>query len=164
MKKTNLMLVKASLACFALLACTLFAMYFIEIDGSGSIGISGVVCGACLWLFLILGVVLQIVVSARVKYWCKENEIQKTKFKRPIGLIRFCSNGSAMISDVALGLSIVAFTITCIFAPAHMTAFLSLALLVLSFSAHCILNGRNYYYIINNEYIMTQLKNRRESK
>ena len=143
-KAYNFALLIISLICFAVVSGCLFGMFFIETSVDSPPSRLSLLCGLGFWLCNIVGIVLQVIVSKNVKHWYERRRLFRTRFRRNrIGLFNVFSNIPAAISDVLLCVSMI--------------AYISLSVLFLSFSAHCIFNGKNYYYILNYEYIRTQL-------
>ncbi len=159
MKRTrNIILLIASLVSFAIVSACLFAMFFIEIDSDSGPPLFTLICGVCFWICTIVGIALQIFISVDIRRWCERRRIHRTRFRRTrIGLFSIFSNIPAGISDIVLFVSLIAFIVFMVVDSTSIIAYLSLSVLFLSFNAHCIFNGKNYYYIANHEHIKTQL-------
>lgn len=157
-KAYNSALLIISMICFTVVSGCLFGMFFIETTVDSPPSKLSLLCGLGFWLCNIVGIVLQIIVSKNVKYWYERRRLFRTRFSRNrIGLFSVFSNIPAAISDALLSISTIAFIVFMIIDSTSIFAYISLSVLFLSFSAHCIFNGKNYYYITNYEYIRTQL-------
>ena len=157
-KAYNFALLIISLICFAVVSGCLFGMFFIETSVDSLPSRLSLFCGLGFWLCNIVGIVLQVIVSKNVKHWYERRRLFRTRFRRNrIGLFNVFSNIPAAISDVLLCVSMITFIVFMIIDSTSIFAYISLSVLFLSFSAHCIFNGKNYYYILNYEYIRTQL-------
>lgn len=154
----NISLVIISLISFAIVSACLFAMFFIEADANSNSSLFSLICGMIFWIFTIVGIALQIFVSISIRSWYERRRLYRSRFRRTrIGLLSIFSNIPAIISDVVLFVSLVAFIAFMVIDPTNIFAYISLSVLFLSFSAHCIFNGKNYYYITNYKYIKAQL-------
>lgn len=101
--------------------------------------------GLAFWFFAISGYILLIV--ANVEFKRISGNLRKNKRSLP-GIISFFSNKIAMIADVAVIISIVAFVIICITELRFKyIAFVTLFLLIFSLHMHCLFNGRIYKLI-----------------
>lgn len=157
-KIKNIILLSSSIICFAVVSACLFAMFFIETDVNLGPTTLSLICGSGFWLFTIVGIVLQIIVSINIKSWYERRRLYRSRFRKTrIGLLSVFSNAPAIISDVSLVISLTAFIVFMIVDSTGIFAYISLSVLFLSFSAHCIFNGKNYYYITNYERIKAQL-------
>lgn len=158
MKKSNLIFLIASIVNFALISCLFIAMFFVKTAFDTVPSKFSIACGVCFWLFLIIGITLQIVVSIDVRRWYKRSGLSRTRFQkiRP-GIFCFFNNLISIISDILMGLSLIAFITAIIIDSSSIFAYISISVLFVSFCAHCTFNGNNYYYIKNYEYIVAQL-------
>lgn len=147
-----------SLVCFTVVALSLFLTYFCKPVDTPEMNALKLGCGLCFWLFVILGIVFQVLVSVDIKNWCLRRKINNTKFKRTkIGLVGFFGNIPAKVSDIVWIASVITFIVFMVIDQSSIFANISLAVSVVSFAAHCIFNGKNYYYITNHEHIKVYL-------
>ncbi len=157
-KELNFLLLIISIICFSIVSICLFVMFFIETSVSSPPSRLSLLCGIGFWLCNILGMTIQIVISRNIKCWCQRRRLFRTRFKKErIGIFNIFSNIPATISDVLFAVSTILFIAFMIIDSTSIFAYISLSLLFLSFSAHCIFNGNNYYYITNYEFIKAQL-------
>lgn len=157
-KKINLIFLIISLVCFAGVALSLFGMYYIETSVDEPLSKFSLVCGLCFWLSGISGIILQIIVSKNVRTWYNNLKPISPRFKKSrIGILNLFSNFAAAVSDIILCVSLILFISFVFIDSSGIYAYIFLAVLFLSFCAHCVFNGKNYYYITNYEYVMTQL-------
>ena len=162
-KTKNIILLVISFISYLIVASSLFVMFFIEINSGIRSSIINLACGATFWLFLIVGTVLQVSVSINVKRWYERRRLYRSRFRKSrVGLLSVFSNIPAVISDVILGASLVTFIVFMLINPSSIYAYISFSVLFLSFCAHCIFNGKNYYYITNYQYIKAQIKKTEE--
>jgi len=144
MKQNNQdrILLGASIGGFAVLAVSFLLM---PLEGVG------ILPGILFWVGLLTGTVLQIVLNAhRKKVFAKHNIKRITMQKQRCGLLSFASNLPAAVADGVMLLSLVATVLTFVLTKGiGYLCYVCLAVLVLSFSLHCILNGTNYVYVSN---------------
>ena len=110
------------------------------------------VAGGMFWMFLILGVIIQIFLAASVKKIIKRAAMRNyvPKIKKRIGITCFFSNFPAMIADIILVLSLIGLTISAIITQGTAyVCYVFFSLVFFSFSMHCVLNGRIYYFLLN---------------
>ena len=103
------------------------------------------ISGACFWIGLIGTVWMAIKINKARKqsYLFKDKQPKVKQF----GLICFFKNKEAKVADIAMFASAVGFIITRICTGSFYWLFIFLALFVFSFGMHCMLNGKNYFYL-----------------
>lgn len=145
-KKIDWILLFISLISF-LLTATSFLLMPMETDNS----LFTVVCGVIFWLFLIIGIVLQVVLASRRRKWYTSNRIRRSRNKaKSVGIISFFQNIPAIISDIVMGLSVIGLVISVsVTDGTGYICYVCIAVLIFSFSAHCVFNGKIYHHIIN---------------
>lgn len=132
----------SSVGCFFMMSAMILIMPVIESNEKAIIPV-----GLAFWFFAISGYILLIV--ANVEFKRISGNLRKNKRSLP-GIISFFSNKIAMIADVAVIISIVAFVIICITELRFKyIAFVTLFLLIFSLHMHCLFNGRIYKLIKN---------------
>lgn len=132
----------SSVGCFFFMSAMILIMPVIESNEKAIIPI-----GLAFWFFAISGYILLIV--ANVEFKRISGNLRKNKRSLP-GIISFFSNKIAMIADIAVIISIVAFVIICITELRFKyIAFVTLFLLIFSLHMHCLFNGRIYKLIKN---------------
>ncbi len=113
------------------------------------------VAGLMFWSSIIMVIVTQCVLAFRRKYWFETHRIRKVRASQKIGVISFFENIYATVADIVSILSFIGFIVSTI--VTHGTGYICyvlLSLFVFSFGMHCVLNGRIYYYVVNqNKYI-----------
>ncbi len=160
-KKADTVLLYASVAFFLLMALSFVLMPLGGWKSSSGRELFTVLAGGAFWVGLIGGASIQGVLSVRRDGWYKRNRIKKERTVRGVGAFTFLKNVPAAVADLVLVLTIPALIVSLIVTKgsgAICYAFISL--LVFSFSMHCILNGKIYYYIKNQEKML--LSNKRE--
>ncbi len=121
------------------------------------------ITGILFWLSLLGGVICQLRISKAI---CG-NERGKIKEKglRP-GVFQVAQNPIALVADILLVLCVPTFVAAMIFTRQRgYSCYIFIALLVFSFSMHCIWNGRNCECLFGLRYIYrkkTEKKRRRE--
>ena len=132
----------SSVGCFFMMSAMIFIMPIIENNEKAIIPV-----GLAFWFFAISGYILLIV--ANVEFKRISGNLRKNKRSLP-GIISFFSNKIAMIADIAVIISMVAFVIIC-FTELRFKyiAFVVLFLLIFSLHMHCLFNGRIYKLIKN---------------
>lgn len=96
--------------------------------------------GSCFWVFLLIGVILQIVLAVRYK---KSAKNQKSECR--VGIISFLKNPFGIAADIILVISIIGFVVSMIVTNSRgYICYIFISLLVFSFSTHCVLNGKVY--------------------
>lgn len=132
----------SSVGCFFFMSAMILIMPVIESNEKAIIPV-----GLAFWFFAISGYILLIV--ANVEFKRISGNLRKNKRSLP-GIISFFSNKIAMIADIAVIISIVAFVIICITELRFKyIAFVTLFLLIFSLHMHCLFNGRIYKLIKN---------------
>lgn len=160
-KKTNIALLTASLLSFLLVAVSLIAMAFGGSATSSDVSIISMICGICFWAFLIIGIVLQVILSKQINKWkAKYYRVRRSMRVHPkIGLISIFKNLPGTVSDIAFLFSIITFAVTYYFTEGiSILCYISLSIIFFSFCSHCIFNGKNYYYITNRQTIEDKYK------
>lgn len=106
-----------------------------------------IIVGSCFWLFLILGVITQIVLSKHYKIVFGKKQTKEDKQPK-LGLISFFKNGFATLADLLMAISLIGLIVSMILSNSSgYICYIFLALLAFSFCMHCILNGKIYYQI-----------------
>ena len=132
----------SSVGCFFMMSAMILIMPVIESNEKAIIPI-----GLAFWFFTISGYILLIVANVEIKRI--SGNLRKNKRSLP-GIISFFSNQIAMIADIAVIISIVAFVIICITELRFKyIAFVTLFLLIFSLHMHWLFNGRIYKLIKN---------------
>ena len=138
--KKDLILLSISITSFFLLAISFLFMplekkYF------------QIIAGVMFWLFLMMGIVSQVILSLLFKKACFKNKEWRVQ-KNRIGIFTIGKNIFAIVADIILFISAVTFTALMIFTRGTgYISYIVLAILVFAFSTHCILNGKIFSYI-----------------
>lgn len=103
------------------------------------------VSGGCFWFGLLGTITTAVIINMfrkkNCKYKSKHHELNQ------IGLISFFKNKPAIVADVVMFVSIVCFIVAKIWIDNLYLLFICLAIFVFSFGMHCMLNGKNYFYL-----------------
>ena len=149
--KANCLLLGVSVGGFAVLAISFLLMPIEKL---------GFIPGILFWGGLLIGVVLQIVLGARRNSLFKKYNVKrKTMQKVRNGLLSFGSNKPALIADCCLIASVIASILTFILTKGTgLVCYVCISVLVFSFSMHCILNGRIYVFVKNQDRVRQVLE------
>lgn len=151
MKKKMIYLI-SSLVSFFTVSIAIIMMYFLETDQTGGIPILNLMCGLAFWIFLLVGIVLQVILSRQISKWIAQNRraIRHTKTDIKFGIISFFKNIPGTVSDITFIISLISLLISYWFSGGtSLLCYISLSVVFLAFCAHCIFNGKNYYFIKN---------------
>ena len=106
-----------------------------------------IMAGVMFWVFLILGIVSQVLLAIWFRQACSKNKEWRIQ-KQRIGIFTIGKNKFSVVADIVLLISAVTFVVLMIFTRGTgYISYIVLAILVFSFSMHCVLNGKVYYYI-----------------
>ncbi len=152
--KAEYLLLGASIGGFAVLA---ISFLLLPLEGLGFVP------GILFWAGLLTGVVLQIVLETRRKsLLAKYNVKRETMQKARNGLLSFRSNSFAAAADffliVSAAATVLAFILT---KGTGYMCYVCLSALTFSFCMHCILNGRNYIFVKNQNKVRQALEQKK---
>lgn len=108
-----------------------------------------IIPGVMFWLFLILGITGQILLSIRRKRFLETDRRKRFQAKKGrVGLLSVLKNIPAIVADVGFIISLVAFVIaTKVTNGMGYICYILLAVCVFTFCSHCIFNGKIYQYV-----------------
>ena len=153
-KKKDYILLGVSVGCFFLLGISFVLMPIENNTAENHSSVITLVAGVLFWLSLVLGLTTQGILSLRRKKWISANAIKKISPEPKMGLISFFKNTYATIADIGLVCSIIGLVVAVI--ATQSTGFICYVFLGISvflLSMHCILNGKNFVYVLNPEKI-----------
>ncbi len=160
-KQVDLIWLVGSIVSFLLLAISFLLMSIESGNTSDSISVITIVSGAIFWVSIILGIVTQCVLTNRRKKWYAENRVSQSEIKQRIGLISFFKSKYAAVADIITAISLIGFIIAVFVTQGTgVVCYVFLAVFVFSFSLHCILNGKNFYYVLNQERLLSSNKSK----
>lgn len=144
--KVNFIWFIVSITSYALMSASLL---LIPLDKTIEYDAMDIVPGVMFWLFLVLGIIGQIVLSARYKRFVKFDKQKKgQKRNSKIGLLSFFKNIPAIIADVGFVIGLMAFVIAMkVTEGLGNICYVFLAVCIFSFCAHCIFNGKIFRQI-----------------
>ncbi len=153
-KKCSIHIV-GSIVGFLILSVSFLLMPVDSNDAQGKIGVISLLSGIMFYLGLIIGIVMQISASVSCKKVIKKSGIkEKIEGQPKIGLISFFQNKLAKIFDVLKAISLIGLIVVISFITSTgYICYVLIATLVFSFFMHCIFNGKNYFYVSNEEKI-----------
>lgn len=106
-----------------------------------------IISGVMFWLFMILGIVSQVMLTIIFRRSCFKNKDWRVQ-KQRVGIFSIGKNVFAIVADSVLLISAVVFTALMVFTRGTgYISYVMLTLLVFAFCMHCILNGKVYSYI-----------------
>ena len=145
-----------------------FLLMYIDTDKTEqALNVFDVIVGVMFWLGLVIGIIMQILLSRRIKgFYVKNNNriAERGKYQK-IGLIAFFQNRIASFFDAIFIFSLVVLVAVIVLTNATgLECYIFTALTSFSFCAHCIFNGKNYFFIKNRKIIIKSLtKNKHTS-
>ena len=152
-----------SVVSFLLLAVSFLLMPIGETDGG--LTTYSIIAGVMFWSSLVLGTASQMILSHRRKMWYVINKVRRARHSRKIGLISFFENVYAGIADVTFIISLIGLVVVLIVTQGTgYICYILMAALVFSFAMHCILNGKIYYHIVNQNKILQAEKSKSENR
>lgn len=148
-KRKDQLWLSVSIVFFLAFAASFLMMPLGEERSDGGITPFAFAAGLMFWVSLLLGLITQGVLSHRRKVWYA-NHNSRAAAARKIGLISWFKNRYAAIADVMTLLSLVATVVVYVLTDGvGYICYVMAFLLVFSFCMHCILNGKNFYYVKN---------------
>lgn len=162
-KKVDGIWLLVSVVSFLLMSLSFLLMPLGTTPDGGQAGWIPLVSGICFWAFLLIGVFSQILLSKRRRDWYSRYHVRHSRNKHArLGVAAFCQNRPAIIADTAMVVSVIGLVVSMLLTGgAGYSCFIFLALLAFSLSMHCILNGRLYDYVINQERFLRELEKER---
>lgn len=154
--QTDRILLIISLCGFALMSCSFLLMPLESV---------GILPGLLFWGGLLIGGIFQIILEIRRRSFFKAYHVKREKMQKPRnGLFSFGSNRLAMIADYAVMVSAALMALSLILTKG--TGFLCYVFItttLLAFCLHCILNGRIYFHVNNQNRIRQVLEQKKAS-
>lgn len=150
-RKVDVIWLIVSIVSFALMSTSFLLM---PLDKTVELyDVMDIIPGIMFWTFLVLGVVGQVLLAIRRKRFLETNKQKRFQIgKERIGLISVFKNVPAIIADVGFVISLVAVVIvTKVTNGIGYICYILLAVCVFTFCLHCILNGKNFRYVIKQE-------------
>lgn len=131
-----------SILAFVFSSASFMLFYFVDYQKNNFTKALGYLLPAIFWLGLIIAVVMQILISLKLKM-----EVTKNR----IGVVSFFKNKYAVVFDALMIVSIIITVILLIKHTNSFIVFLIISLLIISFEMHCILNGKYFNAIFLKE-------------
>lgn len=155
-QKQDKILLCISIACFLFMSLT-FLIMPIEIP-EGNARLLSCLVGAAFWTTMAAGIIIQIILSRRRIHWEKEHALfQKHGFHIRIGVCAFAQNLYALAADVLCAISLIAFIGSMIITKSTgYSCYVTLSVFSFAFCMHCILNGKIFDYVQNQDKILAQ--------
>ena len=127
-----------------------------------SISAYTMVAGLMFWISIIMGIVTQCVLAHRRRSWYVIYRIRKVRATQKIGFVSFFKNSYATVADAVTILSLIGLVIAMIATQGTgYICYVLVSLFVFSFSMHCILNGKVFYHIINQNKMLQAIEKKR---
>lgn len=116
--------------------------------------------GVLFWGGLLLGVVFQMVLEVRRRAFFARYKVNRARMQKPRnGLLTFGSNKAAIITDKIFVVSFVATILVMILTKGvSYLCYIGISMVFMSFCLHCILNGRNYFHVNNQDRVRQVLE------
>lgn len=114
---------------------------------------------------LIVGISFQVVLEIKRKAFFKKHKVKQSRIQKPRnGLFSFGSNRIALVVDSVLIASAIVTALAFIFPKSFGNwCFVCISVLMFSFCAHCVFNGRNFFHINNQDKVRQMLESKKES-
>ncbi len=161
-KKKDTMLLGISVLSFFVLAISFLLM---PLDGENvteNASTYMLISGIMFWASIIIGIITQCLLARRRKTWYETNNVKKVKGTQKIGVVSFFKNSYATIADAVAVISLVGLVVALIATQGiGYICYILVSLFVFSFSMHCILNGKVYYYIFNQDKLLKSMEKER---
>lgn len=126
-----------------LFSASIFIMPF-AMDADEKYPVIGFVVGALFWLALIGVIVCAVQLNSRRRKGMKSNDVKESG---KLGLTHFFQNPYAIIVDILLFASILAFILFAWILNLQKQAVSTVGIVAFFFNMHCMLNGKCYVYI-----------------
>lgn len=151
-----------SIIFFLMLSVSFLLMPLGNEASTESISLYTLIAGLMFWISIIMGIITQCVLAYRRKNWQAIHRIKKARVAQRIGLISFFKNSYAAIADAATILSLIGLVIVMIATQGSgYICYVCISLFVFSFSMHCILNGKVFYYVVNQNKLSQNMEKER---
>lgn len=153
-KETDILLLKLSAMGFGVMSLSFALMPAERL---------GFLAGGLFWAGLLLGGLMQVVLEKRRRNFFARYRVRIQKMQRPRnGLLTFGANRPAKIADCVLVVSIILLILSIILTRGtSYWCYIMIAATTFSFSMHCVLNGRNYFHVINQTKIQQALEQKK---
>lgn len=165
-KQVDVIWLVISIVSFFLMSFSFMLMPVETSSSFGEMSVVSYIAGIMFWLFLITGIVTQIVLFRRRQDWYVINRIRGNRICQKIGIISFFKNIYAIISDVVAVISLVGLIISLVATDGTgYICYVFISIFIFAFCMHCVLNGKNYYHVINQDVMLKNIeKERAKSK
>lgn len=120
------------------------------------------VAGLMFWISIIMGIVTQCVLAHRRRSWYVIHRVRKVRATQRVGLLSFFKNFYATVADAVTIFSLIGLVIAMIATQGTgYICYVLVSLFVFSFSMHCILNGKVFYHVINQNKLLQAIEKER---
>ena len=154
-EKSEFALLVVSISFFFLLALSFLTMPLGDGGQNGKAFAYTVISGGMFWISIVGAIVTQFILGKRRKKWLTKNNVKNNLIQHKIGIFLFFKNKYAVVSDVALVISLIGLAMAIIATDGvGYICYVFIALLVFSFSMHCVFNGKNYYFVANGDALL----------
>lgn len=101
--------------------------------------------GGVFWFFMLMGTVAQVILTATRR---KTAGRKRRVGRRTVGVFSFFRNTPAILADVTCAISLLALVAAFMLTEqSGYSCYVCLTVFLFSFCMHCILNGKNYYFL-----------------
>ena len=121
--------------------------------------------GLLFWGGLLTGTAFQICLEIRRRAFFRSYRVRRERMQKPRnGLLTFASNDAAVVADVSLLTVFVISVFVFLFTKGTgYLCYICISLVMIAFCAHCILNGRIYFHVNNQDKVRQVLERKKES-
>lgn len=149
-RKADMRLLRISLGAFGLMSAS-FLLMMPQFKTEEAWQLTSILAGVCFWLSLLVGIALQLRLWTRCRKHYKTHR-QAGKPVKWIGAVCFFRNPAAAAADIALAVSLAALGLSLwLTNGSGAICFLFFSATMFAFCAHCVYNGRSYYFITRGE-------------
>jgi len=112
-----------------------------------------IIAGLMFWIFLIFGIVAQIITAKLFKENLKSYQIKMLKNnKKRVGIISFFENIPAMVADILCVLSLIVLIVLLALGSTSYICYVLIFVFVFALCMHCVLNGKIYNTLFTKNY------------
>ena len=148
-----------SLLCFLVSDCSILLIPFVTAAGEENKNIISYPIAAVFWIGIAAGIIFLIAACSKRRKIEAQNRSDEKFVKRSfgIGVLSFFRNAEATVCDIIFILTVVAVIVTVVLSVNSEWLIITLtALLLISFTLHCFLNGKNYLFIKQKKIIQSK--------
>lgn len=163
-ERTDSILILVSVLSLCFFSFSFLLMSIENENTSEKLSICSLIAGIIFWISMLILIVVQIVLSLRMRKWMKKYKIKQFRDASKIGAISFFKNTYAIVADVLMVISLTALVVLIVVTQGTgYICFIAITIFVFSFSMHCVLNGKVFYYVTNKDELLQIVEERANS-